>query len=335
MLLNIDSRCGERAATCLSLAFLESKKSMKLLDEIVDLLSDEKGSLNQAMLKTKVLLHRLGNEELAVWVNGELNGYKAGQEVPQYRVVGAQVFGNVTNGVMRHLNFLLPVSHLSDVARMHLQTEKLRHALVVLEDFARKPGRLVHKIPPEFNGALGEKLSSGYDIESAWSEIDATQVVQVLTEIRSRLLDFVLGLQGKLDDDVTDADLKQEAAKINSSGLFAQTIFGGNTTFGNNTTFVLGHGNSQQVTNTVIQGDFNSLANKLKEAGVADEDVASLELAIRADQHAPELKEKNLGPSVRAWMHGMMGKAINLAWQVEVNVAGGLLTAALQTYYFS
>lgn len=308
---------------------------MKLLDEIVDLLSDENGSLNQAMLKTKVLLHRLGNEELATWVNGELNGYKAGQEVPLYRVVGAQVFGNVSNGAWRHPNFLLPVSHLPDAAKTYLQTEKLRHALTVLEGFARKPQQLVHKIPPEFFGALGEKLSSGYCVESAWSEIDASQVVQVVTEIRARLLDFVLGLQSKLGDDVMDADLKREAAKIDSSGLFAQTVFGGNTTFGNNTTFVLGHGNSQFVTNTVIQGDFSSLANKLKEAGVADGDVAALDLAIRADKHAPELKEKSFGPAVRGWVSGMMGKAIDLAWQVEVNVAGGLLTAALQAYYFS
>ena len=308
---------------------------MKLLNEIVDLLSDEKGSLNQAMLKTKVLLHRLGNEELATWVSAELNGYKAGQEVPLYRVVGAQVFGNVSNGAWRHSNFLLPVSHLSDAVRTYLQTEKLRHALAVLEDFTKESGRLVHKIPPEFNGALGEKLSSGYHVESAWSEIDASQVVQVVTEIRSRLLDFVLGLQGKLDDDVSDADLKQEAAKINSSGLFAQTVFGGNPTFGNNTTFVLGHGNSQHVTNTVIQGDFNSLASKLKDAGVADEDLVALRLAIRADEHAPELKEKKLGPSVRGWVRGMMGKAVDLAWQIEVGVAGGLLTAALQAYYFS
>ncbi|WP_186098098.1 hypothetical protein [Burkholderia gladioli] len=41
---------------------------MKLLDDIVDLLSDKNGSLTGALLKTKVLLHRIGHRELVEWV---------------------------------------------------------------------------------------------------------------------------------------------------------------------------------------------------------------------------------------------------------------------------
>ncbi len=48
---------------------------MKLLNEIIDLLSDKAGSLTDAMLKTKVLMHRIGHKELAEWVSAELGGY--------------------------------------------------------------------------------------------------------------------------------------------------------------------------------------------------------------------------------------------------------------------
>ena len=47
---------------------------MRLLDEIIELLSDRKGSLTDALLKTKVLMHKIGHQELAEWVNNELNG---------------------------------------------------------------------------------------------------------------------------------------------------------------------------------------------------------------------------------------------------------------------
>lgn len=309
---------------------------MTLLNEIVSILSDENGSLNQALLKTKVLLHKLDQQELTSWVNDELNGYGEDKEVPQYRVVSAQVFGNLTNGGWRHSNTLLPIRHLSDRVREYLEKEKLRHALSVLERFANKQeGKLVHKIPPEYNDSLGKSLGNGYWVENAWGQIESSQVVQVLTEIRSRLLDFILELQGKLGDNVTDANLKKEAAKIDTPAMFAQSIFGGNPTFGDNTTFVLGHGNSQQVTSTRIQGDFNALANELTKAGVGKEDVIALQAAIDADVGAQEHAEKKFGPAVRKWMHGMMGKAIDLAWQIEVNIAGGLLTNALQAYYFS
>ena len=309
---------------------------MTLLDEIVGLLSDQNGSLNQALLKTKVLLHKLGQKDLTTWVNDELNGYGPDTEVPQYRVVNAKVFGNLTNGAWRYPNTLVPIRHLEDKYREYLEKEKLRHSIAVLEQFIEKQtGRLVHQIPPEFNSKLGKSLGNGYWIESAWGQIEFSQVVQVLTEIRSRLLDFVLELQGKLGDNVADKDIKQAAVDIDTPAMFAHSVFGGHTTFGDNTTFVLGHGNTQRVANTVIRGDFAALSDVLKKSGVPEEDVTALKTAIDADVGSPDHGEKKIGPAVRKWMHNMIGKAIDLAWQIEVNVAGGLLTNALQAFYFS
>lgn len=310
---------------------------MTLLNELVGLLSDEKASLNQALLKTKVLMHKLGQQDLMTWVNDEINGYGEGKEVPQYRIVDAKVVGNICNGGWRHSNTLLPIRHLPNHILEYLEKEKLRHALSVLEQFADKQpsGKLIHQIPPEHNASLGESLGNGYWVETAWGQIEPSQVVQVLTEIRSRLLDFVLELQSKLAEDVTDVSLKNEAAKIDTPAMFAQSIFGANTTFGDNATFVLGHGNSQQVTNAVIKGDFQALASELKKAGVEEQDLITLQAAIDTDVGASDHAEKRFGPAVRKWMHRMIGKAIDLSWQVEVSVAGGLLTNALQAFYFS
>jgi hypothetical protein len=36
-----------------------------LLDEIITILSDDKGTLNSALLKMKVLLHSIGKKDLA------------------------------------------------------------------------------------------------------------------------------------------------------------------------------------------------------------------------------------------------------------------------------
>lgn len=58
-----------------------------LLDEIIGLLNSEQGSLTDALLKTKVLLHQIAKKELAGWVNNELNGYADGTDLPPYRVL--------------------------------------------------------------------------------------------------------------------------------------------------------------------------------------------------------------------------------------------------------
>ena len=53
-----------------------------LLDDIITILSDEKGGLNAALLKTQVLLHQIGHKELVPWVIHELTGYPEDFELP-------------------------------------------------------------------------------------------------------------------------------------------------------------------------------------------------------------------------------------------------------------
>ena len=45
---------------------------MKLIEEIIELLSSGESNLKVALLKTKVLLHQLGEKELFDWVDSEL-----------------------------------------------------------------------------------------------------------------------------------------------------------------------------------------------------------------------------------------------------------------------
>ena len=44
-----------------------------LLDEIIGLLSDEKSSLTEALLNTKILLHQNGQKKMAEWVKNDIN----------------------------------------------------------------------------------------------------------------------------------------------------------------------------------------------------------------------------------------------------------------------
>lgn len=201
-------------------------------------------------------------------------------------------------------------------------------AVGVLEKLAEGTGTLQHPIPVELNHLFNEALSGGFTVNRAWSEIDLSQVRQILVEVRSRLLDFALNLQTEIGADVADEDVKKAAAAIDAPGLFSHAIFG------NNATIVVGSHNKQQVTNVIVKGDFDTLTSTLKSSGVGDEDVADLKAAIDADKDAPELEEKKFGPRVKAWMQKMLGKAVEASWQIELAVAGGLLTEALKAYYF-
>lgn len=300
---------------------------MNLLNEIIEALSSQSGSLTDALLKTKVLLHKIGHQELVEWVNNELNGYPNDDSLPEYRLLPAQVLVNASNRAYQVTSHPIPLGHLTTEQRESLETAKMRDSLAVLEKLVEKRGNLTASIPMEANSLLGHGLANGYVIQQAWCQIGHASVAQIFVQVRSRLLDFVLGLRDQLGDNASEQDIKQQAGSLNAPSLFNNAIFG------NNATIVLGAHNRQQVTNIAVKGDFHVLADELRQHGIKEAEISALEQAIKTDDGAPEIIEKKFGPSVRAWLQGMLSKAVDTSWQIELGVASSLLATALQKYY--
>ncbi|MGN6260275.1 MAG: hypothetical protein ACTHNO_06030 [Ralstonia sp.] len=299
---------------------------MKLIDEIIPLLSDSKGSLTDALLKTKVLMHMIGHKELAEWVTAELNGYQKDQPVPPYRVVRSRLVGHIANIVYMQKNAILPTIQLPENLRAQWENSELRQSISVLEHLAAKPdSHLASPVPPEFHHLVDDALD-GFYVQKMWLQIEPTQVLHGLTEIRSRLLDFVLELKSKLGN-TTEGEVKEAAEGLDAAAMFHNAVFG------DNTTVVIGNNNTTTISN-VKHGDFDSLAEVLRDAGVAQSDILELKEAITADDGKVNREAKTFGPAVRGWVSKMMEKVVNAAWTIELGVAGGLLTNALQTYYF-
>lgn len=299
---------------------------MKLFDEIISLLSDRKGSLTDALLKTKVLMHKIGHKELTEWVNDELNGYPKDKPVPPYRKVHSRLVGNLQNMAYIHSSVTLPTAHLSEKLRNDLQENEMRQSISVIEQLASNPeGHLTVPISPEFNHKIDEALD-GFWVQKMWIQMEPTQLLHGLTEIRSRLLDFVLGLQDKLGN-VEDKDIKEAAKEIDAAAMFQHMVVG------DNATFVIGNHNTTTIKNKINRNDFQSLAAALIEKSVAKVDIDALEVAISNDG-AIYKEIGDFGPEVKGWFKSMLGKVIDASWNIELGVAAGLLTEALKAYYF-
>lgn len=301
---------------------------MKLIDEIIEILSSDKGKLSDALIKTKVLLHKIGQKELVEWVNNELNGYPNREAVPSYRILNAQVLVNASNMAYRVNSHPIPLGHLDKSYRDSLETAKMDQSLAILEKYVENnDGHLQSPIPMEANGLLGKGLANSYRIERAWCEIQIADVSQIIIQVRSRLLDFVLELNEKLPGDLNEEQVKDRTDHFDAANLFNHTIFG------DNTTIVVGSSNTQSVTNSNIKGDFESLSNLLKDNGVQEEDIQSLETAIRNDQDEVNVQEKSYGPAVKGWLQTMLSKAVDTSWQIELGTASSLLATALNNFY--
>ena len=300
---------------------------MQLLKDIVTLLSDKDGSLTDALLKTKVLMHRIGHKELAGWVNDELNGYTTDRQVPDYRVIPTRLHGDVSNIVWQHKAAQLPTAHLDKEIRERFCIEKLRQSVQVLEQLSKASDSLSRPVQPELYGLLAKgAIEPSFHINRAWVQFEPTQIVNVLIEVRSRLLDFALNLQGELGD-VAEDNMKEAAKGIDAAGMFASAVFG------DNTTFVIGNSNETTITNTVTNGDFAALAKAFRDTGVGETDVDELKAAVDDDDPKAVAETKQFGPKVKAWMVKMSHKAIDGVWSIGIGAGGKLLADALGSYY--
>lgn len=299
---------------------------MKLLNEIIELLSNENGSLNAALLKTKVLMHKIGHAELAEWVSDELNGYGKDKAIPDYRIARGRVVGNVQNIAMIYNAMDLPTGHLPEKLRTHLERHEMNQSMTVLEELSKGRGTLHMPLEPAITVAISEALAQGHWVQKGWVELMPAQIKNGLAQVRARLLDFALKLQDELGE-AMEGDVKEAAAKTDISAMFHGAVFG------DNTTVVIGNHNATSVKNTVKKGDFDSLVKVLRDKGVADADIAELQTAVQNDGALADPKA-GFGHGVRAWMTKMLSKAVDASWQIELGVAGGLLTEALKAYYF-
>lgn len=301
---------------------------MKLANEIVDILSSTDGVLSEALIKTKVLLHRIGHKDLVTWVNKELNGYDDEDDLPDYRIVGAQILVNATNGAYEANSQHVPLGHLDEGYRNRLEKGIMPQSLAIIEEFtANKEGSLQSHIPMEMYALLSEKLANGYMVQKAWCEIPMASASNILMQVRSRLLDFVLELSSEFSAATTDEEIKDKANNFDAANLFNHTIFG------DNTTIVVGSENTQNITNTTTKNNFESLASELESNGVSSKDVLELKKAIEGDTNLVIQNKNEFGPEVKSWLQTMISKAIDTSWQIELGVAGSLLATALNNYY--
>jgi hypothetical protein len=300
---------------------------MKLIHEIIELLSSDTGSLNNALLKAKVLLHKLGEKDLITWVNSELNGYNSIDDLPGYRVFKVSVMGNFSNLTYRYQDQPLPLAHLDKKLRQCLETTHLNQSVAVLESYAKDESDLQVTIAPELYPALSKGLSGGYHIENAWGKHSAGAILQAITEVRSRLLDFVLELSERIPEELAEDKMKERSKEIGTSELFRNAVFG------DNATIVVGNSNTQNIRNTIAKNDFEGLAAELRKYDVREEELTSLRKAIDADEGAPEHEEQKFGKNVRNWLSAMLEKATNAVWSINLGITGNLLTEALKAYY--
>jgi hypothetical protein len=226
---------------------------MNALEQIIEELYNDQRSLEGPLLKTKVLASRIKNDEIKDWASRELIGYRDGRELPSYRFVRP-----VYEWQIRQRGEELPPAA---VPRMLFDEEirelyfrgRMDQAVKVLESLTSRTdgdGILRKDYAADICQFLTRKIKNNAQL-NIWilrlvSLTDISEVVQVLSMIRSTLLDFILGLESDIPDLVKPlSSISRIAApeQARVAQIFHNTVIN-----------VMGHGN------TVVAGDNNETA---------------------------------------------------------------------------
>ena len=89
---------------------------MKLIDEIIDLLSNTDTELENALIKAQVLAHKLGEKEIGAWIKSELVGYEDPTTVSYTHLRAHETRGNLVCRLLLEKNqrkFSVSYTHLT------------------------------------------------------------------------------------------------------------------------------------------------------------------------------------------------------------------------------
>ncbi len=299
-----------------------------LANEIISLLSTENSSLIGVLLKANVFLHEIGKKELAEWVTHELNGYPDGAELPPYRILESRVMGNLMAPGWTASGQRLPIQHLEPAYREQLEKSELRESLALVQELAGKPqGSIRRHFPPEANAQLGSNLGNGWAVQEAWCEISTLAVQNVLIQVRTRLLEFMLELKDSAQN-VGDGELN----KANTSSIDTKAMFN-NAIFGPNATIIIGDKNIQNISSETIENNLDYLKQSLASIGIPQDELSSLQTALEADRAAG--RKPSFEGETGNWFSRLVGRAAKGGLSIGVDVVSSVAAKALTGYFGS
>ncbi|UDJ80555.1 AbiTii domain-containing protein [Kosakonia oryzae] len=301
---------------------------MVKVEDIVNDLTSGTSRITDALLKTKVLLFAIDKKYLALWVDHELKGYPDTVELPEYRIATARVLINANNLVHHYNGLELNLTHFDDEEYNRARQSFIRISISQIEHLlSESQGEhfFSESIPVAMARYYAPEVHADYHITKIYKQIALHHLTSIITQVRTRLIDFMLELSSQLDSTEGET-LSDKAKKIDINSMFANAVFGPNAVIN------VGDRNSTNVTIVIEKNNFNMLEKHLSENGVEQKDIDDLGIALREDEKISKRHSNSYGPQVAQWFTKMISKASDNTWTVGVNVASTLLTTALNQY---
>jgi len=170
---------------------------MNLLQDIIDGCVNHSLSLDETLMKCKILAYRLKNTELVNWVNNEINGYETKDNFPSYRIIQVHSKGNFKYPTMLIENQNIPSIAISEKYREYVNTCYISRGVSALEHLLNNSTSDMLMADWDHNLVVleGRKIYKDATCLYAWQEIPLSAITEILEKVRSIILDFCLKIE--------------------------------------------------------------------------------------------------------------------------------------------
>lgn len=291
------------------------------VQQLQDLAGDPSSDLVGVLLKAKAIAVKLRDEKIKNWIESEVNGYRDGASVPEYRK---------SQGILKAKN---PVRGWIPVD-LGTTDEKIVKAFTYvsftdsissLQKLSREEGQPRIILPHDLTEILCERAD--YRTQFAWF-ISRSQIEQVVATVRFKIHDWSLEIAAKFGDEEKN---DEPGLKVNipQNGDTYTTIFYGPVT--NAVSVASGTVNGLQQHNATNSGDFSKLSQQLEENGLDVKDIAELEKLVKQLPKPSSVSEVENG--FGDWIGNMTIKALKGGLKIAGAAAPMVLTNAICQHF--
>ena len=265
----------------------------------------------------KILAARLGSKELARWADQELNGYQS-KDVPFYRILNPVYYASFAGPQGRVAKMPIPIVVIPAKYRSLFSSIHFASGISKIEAFASNENGTESPLPdlaPIVQGNIYPTL----ECQMVWAEIPQTDFRQLLTSVKSRILDFALEIERENPD--ADGDFG-EGLRPPPEGNIHNHFYGSVGNLAQHS-HDFTQTSQQAVDDAFIQTLLSQLSSHLHELPLSDRDKRLAELQIES------LRTQGEGTPDPTLIHSF-GKSLRSI--LESSIAGVLSAGAVNPH---
>jgi len=286
---------------------------------------DTKIPLSDTLRKALLVASKSNLNDFRKWIKNELDGYADISELPDYRFITVEL--KAQNPYHGLIPFVLSSQKINDFLNRYPMVEPISSYETCISENSR----------PYFFLSISADLEANLiGIQNSFAPLppkiigSSNKMHSIVNGARNRLIDMLLELerQGINVEGImfTEEKTKKDSStQINISGPVGniQGILGSVTESSVTQNFE---------TSNILKGDFESLAGFLKQKGIDNRDIKSLEKLLKEERN-PISAEGHFCSPVSKWISRMAGKALEGIWQIPQAVAVPLLTESIKKFF--